>query len=57
MEMVSNHNHCEYVKELMKYLEFLYSGKKETFLVMTYARTFIVLKKKERKGKKKKKSI
>ena len=33
-------NHCEYVKELMEYLEFVYSGKENISLIFDVCRAF-----------------
>ena len=39
-------NHCEYVKELMEYLEFVYSGKGIFLAYSMYVKPFIALRKK-----------
>ena len=33
-------NHCEYVKELMEYLEFVYFGKRNIFRIFDVCRAF-----------------
>ena len=41
-------NHCEYVKELMKYLEFVYLGKGNTSRIFNVCRAFYRTEKQDR---------
>ena len=41
-------NHCEYVKELMKYLEFMYSGKGNISRIFDICRAFYCIEKQDR---------
>ena len=41
-------NHCEFVKELMEYLEFVYSGKGNTSLIFDVCRAFYRIEKQDR---------
>ena len=40
-------NHCEYVKELMKYLEFMYSGKGNISRIFDVCRAFYCIEKQD----------
>ena len=41
-------NHCEYVKELIDYLEFVYSGKGNIFRMFDVCRAFYCIEKQDR---------
>ena len=41
-------NHCEYVKKLMEYLEFAYSGKENISRIFDVCRAFYCTKKQDR---------
>lgn len=44
-EVISLINHCEFIKELMDYLEFLYSGKKNITCIYEICKAFYQVKK------------